>query len=139
MHTKFAAVVLGALLIGSLPAAAARCLEYGSNRLTGRLVQQTHAGPPDYRSVTGGDRPVVVWVLLLDDFLCVSDPESRYPREYYESEVQVLLQQHQDSQYGKLLGKKVIVIGELRHGHADYKRLVIVPREIVRRQTAEKY
>jgi hypothetical protein len=39
---------------------AARCLYYGDVSLTGRLIQQTYPGPPDFESVTKGDQPLVI-------------------------------------------------------------------------------
>jgi hypothetical protein len=127
--------VIGLLATGLSCRVIADCLEYGTNSLSGTLVHETHAGPPDYRSVAGGDKPVVVWVLLLDEWICVVDPDSRIPQEYGEREVQLVLEDFQHERYGNFLGKKVTVTGDLRHGHADYKRLLIVPREVVQTPT----
>ncbi len=118
------------LLLGVAPAAAAldySCLQYGPVEIAGRIVRQTHAGPPDYESVTKGDKPVTIWILQLDDRVCV-DADRRYPREWIQREIELALTPEQHRQYRSLLGQKVIVTGDLKHGGANYqKRLVIEP------------
>lgn len=136
MHVKPQIALLVALLTECLPdCAMADCLQYGANSVSGTLVRETHAGPPDYRSVPGGDKPVVIWVLLLDEWICVVDPDSRIPHEYDEREVQLLLREFQHERYRNFLGRKVTVTGDLRHSHGGYKRLLVVPREIVQIRT----
>lgn len=109
------------------------CLEYGIVSLPGTLVRQTYPGPPDYESVTKGDEPQVIWVLLLDRHICVVDSNPRYPREYNEREIQLVLAADQYVQYRSLLGKKAIATGKLLHGGARYqKRLVLTASEIKR-------
>jgi len=136
MHVKpQMALVIGLFTECLSCCALADCLQYGANSLSGTLVHETHAGPPDYRSVPGGDKPVVVWVLLLDGWICVVDPDSGIPHEYDEREVQLVLEKFQHERYRNLLGKRVTVTGDLRHGHGDYKRLLVVPREIVQTRT----
>lgn len=121
-----------ALLAVALPAAALEftCLQYGPIQIAGTIVQHTYAGPPDYESVTKGDKPVTVWKLQLDERICV-DANTRYPREAIQLEIELALTPEQYRQYRPLLGQKVRVTGELKHGGANYqKRLVIVPGEI---------
>jgi hypothetical protein len=110
--------------------AAAQCLESGSNSLYGTIVRQTYAGPPDYKSISRGDKPVVIWVLLLDQLTCVSNSGSY--GSYGEREVQLVLREGQYEEYRNLLGRKVVVTGELMRGRGDYKRLLIVPYDIAR-------
>ncbi|MFC4310820.1 DUF4431 domain-containing protein [Steroidobacter flavus] len=106
------------------------CLQYGPIDIAGRIVQQTHAGPPDYESVTKGDEPRTVWILQLDERICVEANRS-YPREPLQLEIELALTPEQYRQYRGLLGQKVRVTGELKHGGANYqKRLVIAPGEI---------
>src|SRR2546422_5631159 len=38
--------------------------------LTGRLIQRTLPGPPNYQSIARGDRPQVVDLLILDAPIC---------------------------------------------------------------------
>ena len=106
-------------------ASAAGCLDYGPIQLSGRLVRQTYAGPPDFESVTKGDRPIVIYVLQLDSTLCVAD--SRIVG-LGTRELQV---EWSDGDPASFLGKKVTVIGELARGGARHdKRFVIVASRI---------
>ncbi|WP_129776461.1 DUF4431 domain-containing protein [Peristeroidobacter soli] len=126
------ALLVLALLSVPPPVAALEftCLQYGPIDIAGTIVRQTHAGPPDYESVTKGDEPRTVWVLQLDERICVEANRS-YPREPLQLEIELALTPEQYRQYRALLGQKVRVSGELRHGGANYqKRLVIVPGEI---------
>jgi Domain of unknown function (DUF4431) len=131
VRESLTAALIGASVAACSPClAAAQCLEYGANSLYGTLVRQTYAGPPDYESLTRGDEPLVIWVLLLDRRICAADPNRSYFSTNYEREVQLVLQDAQYEQYRDLLGRKVVVTGELRHGWADHKRLLIVARDI---------
>lgn len=119
-------------LIAMRPAAAIdfTCLQYGPIQLAGTLVRQTYAGPPDFESVTKGDEPRVIWILQLDERVCV-DANSRYPRELIQLEIELTLTPDQYRQYRALLGQKVRVAGDLQHGGANYqKRLVITASDI---------
>jgi hypothetical protein len=116
----------------SLPAGALEftCLQYGPIDIAGTIVRHTYAGPPDYESVTKGDEPRTVWVLQLDERICV-DADDRYPREVIQLEIELALTPEQFLQYRDLLGQRVRVSGELKHGGANYqKRLVIEARDI---------
>jgi hypothetical protein len=124
-------VVVGAVLQPAM--SAGQCLEYGTASLSGTLVRQTYPGPPDYESVTKGDEPRVIWVLLLDQRTCIFDSSSDYGSRYGEREVQLVLDGDRYVQYRNLLGKRVIVTGELLRGGARHeKRLVVIAREVVR-------
>src|SRR5436190_17422865 len=54
------------------PGFADSCYHYrpASVSLTGRLIQRTLPGPPNYQSIARGDRPQVVVFLILDDPIC---------------------------------------------------------------------
>jgi hypothetical protein len=121
---------------------AAECLRYGIVSLTGRLVQQTYPGPPDYESVTKGDEPLVIWILQLDTGVCVASLDSSYPSACSEREIQLVLgtdqyaRADQYAQYRHLLGRKITVTGRLLPGGARYeKRFVVSPHEIERART----
>lgn len=129
-HNRDMQKLLVALLLLSataLPASlAAQCLHYGDVRLTGRLVQQTYPGPPDFESVTKGDEPLVIWILQLDPV-------------YNERELQLVLgndpyaRTDAYAQYRHLLGQRIAVTGRLLPGGGKYeKRFVIAPRAIDR-------
>ena len=130
---KLQRAALGIVLFSvALPAAALEysCLQYGPIDIAGTIVRHTYAGPPDYESVTKGDEPLTVWVLQLDERICV-DANTRYPREVIQLEIELALTPEQFQQYRDLLGQRVRVSGELKHGGANYqKRLVIAARDI---------
>jgi hypothetical protein len=114
-----------ALAVATAFTADASCLDYGPMSLTGRVVRQTYAGPPDFESVTKGDQPIVIYLLQLDYTLCIV-------------ESQLLAQNTREVQLewragdpAALLGKKVTVTGELIRGGARHdKRVVMVANEI---------
>jgi hypothetical protein len=117
--------LLAALASLSAFAAQASCLNYGPASLTGRVVRQSYAGPPDYESTTRGDRPVVYYVLQLDYTLCISDSQvvGLATRE--------LQLEWSAGDPASFLGRKVTVTGELIRGGARHdKRFVIVASEI---------
>ena len=148
MRGKVASRILTAVLVlsavswsGSL---ATECLRYGVVTLTGRLVQQTYAGAPDFESVTKGDAPLTIWILQLDRGICVDGSDSSYPSAYNERELQLVLGTDQYARtdeyapYRKLLGAKITVTGTLLVGGARYeKRFVLAADDIrkARRQT----
>ena len=117
----------------------AECLHYGDVRLTGRLVQQTYPGPPDFESVTKGDEPLVIWILQLDYVVCIGSSDSSYSRAYNEREIQLVLgndpyaRTDAYAHYRYLLGHRIAVTGRLLPGGGKYeKRFVIAPRAIDR-------
>jgi hypothetical protein len=116
---------------------AADCLQYGIVRLTGRLVQQTYPGPPDYESIRKGDEPLIIWILQLNRSVCVASSGSGYPGSYGTREIQLVLdgdeyaKGDEYARYRQLLGKKITVTGSLVPGGAKYqKRFVIVRSEV---------
>ena len=118
---------------GSL--AADYCLQYGAVSLTGRLVQQTYPGPPDFESVTQGDEPRVIWILQLDRGICIDGSDSSYPSAYNEREIQLVLgadqyaRTHDYAQYRDLLGQRITVTGRLMPGGARYEKRFAVAAE----------
>ena len=119
---KYLIAAAALLCVGATQAS---CLNYGPASLTGRVVRQTYAGPPDYESTTRGDRPVVIYVLQLDYTLCVADSQvvGLATRE--------LQLEWSAGDPASWLGKKVTVIGELTRGGARHdKRFVIVASAI---------
>jgi hypothetical protein len=126
-------IIIVAAVFGALtrPAIAAlQCVEYGAASLAGRLVRQTYPGPPDYESVTKGDEPRIIWVLVLDERTCAYS-SSTYTSRYGEREVQLVLDAEQYVQYRNFHGKQLIVTGELIRGSGRYeKRLVLIVNEM---------
>jgi hypothetical protein len=126
MHAlKYLLAALAAL--ATYPAQAS-CLDYGPMSLTGTVVRQTYAGPPDYESVTKGDQPIVIYVLQLDDTLCLveSTVVAQNTRE-----VQLQWSAGGPEPFRDLLGRKVTFTGELIRGGAKHdKRVVLVATEL---------
>jgi hypothetical protein len=132
-----AAFVLSATLWSASPAA--DCLYYGDVKLTGRLVQQTYPGPPDFESVTEGDAPLVIWILQLDYSVCIVRGDSSYSGTYPVREIQLVLDNDPYARtagyerYRHLLGQRIAVSGRLLPGGGKYeKRFVIAPYGIDR-------
>lgn len=101
---------------------AAACLHYGDVNLTGRLVQQTYPGPPDFESVTKGDQPLVIWILQLDTGVCIVTSDASHPNTYNEREIQLVI----GTEYRHLLGKKIAVTGRLLPGGGKYEKPFVV-------------
>jgi len=109
-------------------AANASCLDYGPASLTGTLVRQTYAGPPDYESVTKGDQPIVIYLLQLDYTLCVN--ESRIVGQGTR-ELQLQWSGTGPGPFRDLLGRKITATGELIRGDATHdKRVVLVATKV---------
>lgn len=142
MHPKVVSRILASVVLLSATlwsgSVAAECLRYDDVvSLTGRLVRQTYAGPPDYDSVTKGDEPLIIWILQFDRGICVAGLDSSYPSAYSEREIQLVLGADQYArsdlyaQYRHLLGKTITVTGRLQPGGATYeKRFVLAAHEI---------
>jgi hypothetical protein len=118
--------------------AAADCLYYGDVNLTGRLVQQTYAGPPDFESVTKGDKPLVIWVLQLDPSVCIVRPGSSYTSSYGEREIQLVLgdepyaRTDRYAEYRHLLGKRIDVSGRLLPGGGKYEKRYVIAAQAIK-------
>jgi hypothetical protein len=124
-----APLLIAAWWSGSL---AAQCLYYGEVSLTGRLVQQTYPGPPDFESVTKGDAPLVIWILQLDVGVCIVSSSASYPNVYNEREIQLVIGNDQYARsaayagYRDLLGKKISVTGRLLPGGGKYEKPQVI-------------
>jgi hypothetical protein len=124
-----APLLIAAWWSGSL---AAQCLYYGDVSLTGRLVQQTYPGPPDFESVTRGDAPLVIWILQLDVGVCIVSSSASYPNVYNEREIQLVIGNDQYArsaayaEYRDLLGKKISVTGRLLPGGGKYEKPQVI-------------
>jgi hypothetical protein len=122
--------VLALTILLAKSSLASRCIGYGSVTLEGILVRQTYAGPPDFESVTQGDAPVIIWVLQLNESMCV-ESGSRTRREFGVRELQLELTADQRMRAPELLGKRLLVGGELVRGAARHEmRSVLVVRSM---------
>jgi hypothetical protein len=119
---------------------AAECLYYGDVSLTGRLVQQTYPGPPDFESVTKGDEPLVIWLLQLDPGVCIVSTGSSYLNAYNEREIQLVLDSEpyartaRYARYRHLLGQKISVTGRLLPGGGKYEKRFVIAASAIDRQ-----
>ena len=111
----------------------AECVNYepDSVALVGKIIRKTFPGRPNYRDIKTGDEPETCWILILAKSLCVNAKAD----VYYESEseinqVQLVFMGHNEYQkYKNLVGKNVIVRGQLFHmmtGHHHTKVLITV-------------
>lgn len=112
--------------------ATAQCLEYEPKvvRLTGTLVRETHPGRPNYESIASGDEPETIWVLKLQDAICVGGAIEADSSESGQAEIQLVLEQAQYNKYRSLLGQNVTVRGNLFHGHTGHHHKRLLPRTI---------
>jgi len=106
----------------------ARCLRYEPTRvvLVGTLVARTLPGPPNYSSIASGDYPETVFILKLDEPICVSgDPSSRLNRNGHSNvtEVQLLTR---DVNLRRFLNKQVRASGSLFSAYMDSHRTPVV-------------
>lgn len=124
--------LLGASLLSNL--VAAQCLEYGPKvvSLSGVLVRETYPGRPNYESIANGDEPETIWVLRLEETICVHASNEIDVPEDSEEEIQLVLKPEQYKQYRSLLGRAVTVSGTLFHSHTGHhhKRLLLKTSEI---------
>jgi hypothetical protein len=96
------------------------CLSYESATVTlkGEISRKTFAGRSNYESIKEGDEPETYWILHLTKPNCVNGDKSMPNGESSEnnvSDIQLVLDVEQYTQYKDLLGKQVIVSGKLFH------------------------
>jgi hypothetical protein len=108
--------------------AAARCLSYEPAQVTlvGILTSRTLPGPPNYQSIAQGDYPETVFVLKLNEPICVSgDPSSRLNRKSHSrvTEVQLLTR---DVDPRRFLNKQVRASGSFFSAHTGHHRTPVV-------------
>jgi hypothetical protein len=92
----------------------------------GIVTSRTVPGPPNYNSIAAGDYPETLFVLRLNEPICVSgDPSSRRNRESHSrvAEVQLLTR---DVDPRRFLNKQVRASGSLFSAHMGYHRTPVV-------------
>ena len=82
--------------------------------VNGHIVLRVFPGPPEYESVAKGDRPDTYWILVADHPVKDNLPTGFDPPVPPEgvSELQLMLDPDQYSQYAPMLGKYVTVKGD---------------------------
>ena len=106
---KSAAMFLA--LIWTSVSAAGECPTFTGQEweFTGHLVNRIYPGPPNYESVTSGDKPVTRWYLQLPWPACFA--EYRHLTKF-----QLSLTPQEVDRYRQFLGKEIKVKGTLEEG-----------------------
>lgn len=106
-------------MIGSSPP---KCLNYGNNvALSGKLQRVTFAGPPNYESVSKGDRPEVAFVIDLPESVCVEKDEMQDAEKGVQTVQLVFTEGEKEyERYKPFLGRKVEVTGKLFHAQTGH-------------------
>ena len=122
-----ALILIGFVRLGQ--AGAAHYLSYAPARveLIGSLREQTFPGPPEFRSISGGDAPERQWILHLERPISVraaSSDELNYTVENAREVTLVIPSRYEHLPWKELLNKRVRVTGTLRsafnaHHHTD--------------------
>jgi hypothetical protein len=100
------------------PGVADSCYHYrpASVSLTGRLIQRTLPGPPNYQSIARGDRPQVVDLLILDAPICtIPDYKDSPNTDAFQGQdtIQVRRAESTWREVRRLSGRRVVVTGTL--------------------------
>jgi len=110
------------LALAWIPHAAAHsCPSFADQEweFTGHLVNRIYPGPPDYKSVTSGDEPIVRWYVQLAWPACFA--------EYRDmSRFQLALTPEEVDRYSQFLGKAIRVTGTLVEGSSGYTTSLVM-------------
>jgi hypothetical protein len=119
------------------PGVADSCYHYrpAAVSLTGRLIQRTLPGPPNYQSIARGDRPQVVDLLILDAPICtIPDYKDSPNTDAFQGQdtIQVRRAESTWREVRRLSGKRVVVKGTLAEWALgpDRTPVVIDPTEV---------
>lgn len=101
--------------------AADECAPFAARewKLAGHLVNRIFPGPPNYESVTSGDKPVTRWYLQLRWPACFAEYR-------YLTRLQLVLKPEEVDRYRPLLGKEISVKGRLEEGAAGLHTTALV-------------
>ncbi len=119
------------------PGVADSCYHYrpAPVSLTGRLIQRTLPGPPNYQSIARGDRPQVVDLLILDTPICtLADYKDSPNTDAFQGQdtIQVRRAESTWREVRRLSGRRVVVTGTLAEWALgpDRTPVVIDPSEV---------
>ena len=106
----------------------ARCLTYEPAQvsLTGKLEMRNVPGPPSYRSLARGDLPEVIYVLLLDEPICVNGDPTSVQNKLGHAKVDEIQLVVKASRARTHVGKRVRATGELSAGQGSHHRTPVV-------------
>lgn len=98
-------------LVWTSSSAAGECPSFAGREweLTGHLVNRIFPGPPDYESVTSGDKAVTRWYLQPPWSACFAE-------HGHLTEFQLSLTPQEVDRYRQFLGKEIRVNGTLEEG-----------------------
>jgi len=108
--------------------AAARCLAYEPTRVTleGTLTSRSLPGPPNYVSIARGDHPETIFLVTLDQPICVSaDPSSRMNARSHAGITEVQLAPN-SQRPRRFVDKRVRVSGSLFGAQSRHHRTPVV-------------
>ena len=99
------------VLIWTSASAASECPSFAGREweFTGHLVNRIYPGPPNYESVTSGDKPVTRWYLQLSWPACFAEYRAL-------TKFQLSLTPQEVERYRQFLGKEIRVKGTLEEG-----------------------
>ena len=119
------------------PGVADSCYHYrpAPTSLTGRLIQRTLPGPPNYQSIARGDRPQVVDLLILETPICtIPDYKDSPNTDAFQGQdtIQVRRAESAWRDVRRLTGRRVVVTGTLAEWALgpDRTPVVIDPTEV---------
>ncbi len=135
--SSFVVLVAAGTHAPARPGVADSCYHYrpAAVSLTGRLIQRTLPGPPNYQSIARGDRPQVVDLLILDAPICtIPDYKDSPNTDAFQGQdtIQVRRAESTWREVRRLSGKRVVVKGTLAEWALgpDRTPVVIDPTEV---------
>jgi hypothetical protein len=116
--TQFLMVLQFGILMGCRTLITHESLKYNSGEvaLTGTIVKETFAGPPNYESIANGDEPEDYWILKLDKAVDVAaGADEMSQAESNVQRLQLVLGEGDYEKYRSLLDHPAMVKGTLFH------------------------
>src|SRR5712691_8483854 len=129
--SSFVVLVAAGAHASARPGVADSCYHYrpAPVSLTGRLIQRTLPGPPNYQSIKRGDRPQVVDLLILEAPICtIADYKDSPNTDAFQGQdtVQVRRAEATWREVRRLSGGRVVVTGALAVWSAGPERTAVV-------------
>jgi hypothetical protein len=111
-----------------LAGAQTQCLAYEPDVVTlvGSLASETHPGSPNFESIADGDAAEFIWVVTLDNEICVDAADDVNVAESGVRRVQLVLRGEQFARYRDFLGQRISVAGRLFHAHTGHHRTLLL-------------
>lgn len=119
----FQLTLLSVLAAAQVEMAGCKAYEPSQVSLHGTLVQETVAGPPNYRDIRKGDDPETIWVIKLELPICVDADKAQpdlNPRRRNVRKVQLVLDNEHGERANSLRGKRVVATGTLFGAHTGH-------------------